>query len=208
MSNFTVNDIDRKLLREQIKRKMLTEARKNLAQKVIEERYEKGITAISVFDIFDKSEIKNIVEFAQNNLDEVKLAAKVLREQVYSGQLTNSENKVNQVLSSDVELKGQKIKLHEVSDFALDMLFGFGPMLGMIPLPGFELAGSGIAIAGLLYYGYKLYQAIRADDGLEIFIQGISVLFAAAAVFPKVGAFFAAAAKKIFDFFRPFIIPT
>jgi hypothetical protein len=205
MNNITANSIDRRLLREQIKKKMFTEARHNLAQKVIEERYEKGITSLSIFDFASKEDIKEIINFAQENLNEVKYAARILREQVYSGQLTNSKHKVSQVLSNDIEFKGQKIRLHEVSDFALDMLFGFGPMLGMIPIPGFELAGSGIAIAGLLYYGYKLYQAVRADDGLEIFIQGISVLFAAAAVFPKVGAFFAAAAKKVFDFFKGFI---
>jgi len=204
MNNVTANSIDRRLLREQIKRKMLTEARHNLAQKVIEERYEKGITSLSIFDFAPKEDIKEIINFAQENLNEVKYAARILREQVYSGQLTNSKHKVSQVLSNDIELKGQKIRLHEISDFALDMLFGFGPMLGLIPLPGFEIAGSGIAIAGLLYYGYKLYQAVRAEDGLEIFIQGISVLFAAAAVFPRVGAAFAAAAKKVFDFFKGF----
>jgi hypothetical protein len=205
MNNITANSIDRRLLREQIKKKMFTEARHNLAQKVIEERYEKGITSLSIFDFASKEDIKEIINFAQENLNEVKYAARILREQVYSGQLTNSKHKVSQVLSNDIELKGQKIRLHEVSDFALDMLFGFGPMLGLIPLPGFEIAGSGIAIAGLLYYGYKLYQAVRAEDGLEIFIQGISVLFAAAAVFPRVGAAFAAAAKKVFDFFKGFI---
>jgi hypothetical protein len=196
-----INRKNRKLIRRKIKKGFLNEAKKKIAQRAIEEAYQKRINATSIFDIASKEELKEIIYIAETNLPFIRLFEEKLSEDIYSGKYTNTQSKINKILKECNAVNNSGMLKESWAEFGLDMLFGLGPAIGdalAVPTGGASaIAGRGLAIAGMLYYGHKLAMAYKRNNTMDVFIHGLSFMFSAAAVFPAVGSAMAWVGKGV-----------
>ena len=178
----------RRMIRKSTKRVVRQKVKKAVAQQLVMEGMQKR-SIDGLLSYASRKEMREIIDLYESHKEEfIRVQKEVDRRIIKEGSFVKSRKDVHGILKSHNMLDRKGRLLNEsMGEFALDMLFGVGPVITGIlskPFPALAVGTFGLGIAGMTYYGYKIADALSAGEKIDAFFHTIGFISSAGAAFP------------------------